>query len=98
MIIMRSSLINNILKEMINMDPDYTEIKNAWDNLVNTVREIIGTLVESVDQLINDIKEAKQKAEEGSKNKRGWHVPLSTVKHSQVMNRQPVVSCIRNTI
>lgn len=63
----------------------------VWEKVKDIFQEIKRLVRGLMDQLL-DHKEVNKCT------KQSWYVPKSTVKYSQVMNRKPMVSHIRNNI
>jgi len=77
------------------------KVKQAWDGIKELLSEVVQGICDRL-KLILSRSNPSQKKADNSMNmkpfKHSWRVPMSTVKHSQVMSKKPMFATARNNI
>lgn len=71
---------------------------NGYDAMFEEVRQNAIDLWNEIKDTFSEVDEVIEQIEWDERVRDSWHVPKSTVKNHQVLNRKPIASHIRNHI
>lgn len=75
------------------------KVKQAWEGIKELLSKVVQGIRDRFERILNRIN-TFETANRPTTNpfKHSWHVPMSTVKHSQVISKRPMFAVARNNI